>query len=157
VAHLHRESDPEGRLHLELCDGPEGLTADPGQLRQLLNNLLGNAREAARDAGGGSVADITVRTEVVEARGALWLVLDVEDRGPGFPPDVLARPFEPYVTHKAGGTGLGLAISRKIVLDHDGAIEISNTSAGGARVRVHLPLKRTTLHRSSLDAPGQTG
>jgi PAS domain S-box-containing protein len=157
VAHLHRESDPEGRLQLELCAGPEGLTADPGQLRQLLNNLLGNAREAARGAPGGNAADITVRTEVEEARGASWLVLEVVDRGPGFPADVLERPFEPYVTHKAGGTGLGLAISRKIVLDHDGAIEISNTEAGGARVRVHLPLKRTAPRHTSLDAPGKTG
>lgn len=145
VAHLYRESDPEGRLTLALCDGPEGLTADAGQLRQLLHNLLGNAREAARDAGDSRPADITVRTQTVQARGAPWLVLEVEDRGPGFPADVLERPFEPYVTHKAGGTGLGLAISRKIVLDHDGAIEISNTEAGGARVRVHLPLKHTAV------------
>ena len=84
------------------------------------------------------------------------LVLEVVDQGPGFPPDVLERPFEPYVTHKAGGTGLGLAISRKIVLDHDGAIEISNTEAGGARVRVHLPLKQQESGQTSLDAPGQT-
>jgi nitrogen fixation/metabolism regulation signal transduction histidine kinase len=157
VAHLYHESDPEGRLHLDLCAGPEGLTADPGQLRQLLNNLLGNAREAARDAGGSRAADITIHTEVVEARGAPWLVLEVVDQGPGFPTDVLEKPFEPYVTHKVGGTGLGLAISRKIVLDHDGAIEISNPDSGGARVRVHLPLKRTEFQRPPLDAPGRAG
>ncbi len=71
------------------------------------------------------------------------LQLDVRDNGPGFPDEVLAKPFEPYVTHKSGGSGLGLAICRKIVTDHDGSIEISNPAGGGALARIVLPMRVT--------------
>ena len=69
-----------------------------------------------------------------------WLKLELVDDGPGFPPEVLQKPFEPYVTSKEHGSGLGLAICRKIVLEHDGRIAIANHSRGGARVIIDLPL-----------------
>ena len=69
------------------------------------------------------------------------LELEVLDRGPGYPDEVLENPFEPYVTNKAQGTGLGLAICRKIVADHDGRIRIENRANGGARASILLPLK----------------
>ncbi|MNC95746.1 Globin-coupled histidine kinase [compost metagenome] len=68
--------------------------------------------------------------------------LEVADRGPGYPDEVLAQPFEPYVTSKPKGSGLGLAICRKIVLDHDGVIRIANRPEGGAVVVVRLPMPR---------------
>jgi nitrogen fixation/metabolism regulation signal transduction histidine kinase len=68
------------------------------------------------------------------------LQLEIRDAGPGFPAQVLEKPFEPYVTHKAGGSGLGLAICRKIVAEHDGRINLSNPDEGGALVTVLLPL-----------------
>ncbi len=58
----------------------------------------------------------------------------VQDNGTGFPPDILARAFEPYVTTKAKGTGLGLAIVKKIVEEHSGSIEIRNLEPAGAEV-----------------------
>ena len=57
----------------------------------------------------------------------------MRDNGPGFPPDILARAFEPYVTTKAKGTGLGLAIVKKIVEEHNGSIEIRNRMPAGRR------------------------
>ena len=87
-----------------------------------------------------SVADVSrpwivVRTQR-EAGGAR---LAVQDNGTGFPPDILARAFEPYVTTKARGTGLGLAIVKKIVEEHSGSIEIRNLQPVGAEVAILLP------------------
>jgi len=69
--------------------------------------------------------------------------LSVSDHGPGFPPQILARAFEPYVTTKSKGTGLGLAIVRKIIDDHGGTIRLANRTneqGGGAEVSMQLPL-----------------
>jgi nitrogen fixation/metabolism regulation signal transduction histidine kinase len=105
----------------------------------MLHNLIRNAAEARTD---GPVS-IVIRSQIVEEKGAGWLKLELIDDGPGFPPEVLQNPFEPYVTSKKHGSGLGLAICRKIVLEHDGRIAIANHSQGGARVRVDLPLNPT--------------
>jgi nitrogen fixation/metabolism regulation signal transduction histidine kinase len=64
--------------------------------------------------------------------------LTVRDNGPGFPPQILARAFEPYVTTKSKGTGLGLAIVKKIVDDHGGEIRLANDHGG--EVSIWLPL-----------------
>jgi len=137
VVHLYREGDPSLQLELDLVDGPEGLFADEGQLRQLLHNLISNAKEAA---GEEAPAQLRITTQVETDNGSRWLELSVQDQGPGFPQAVLDQPFEPYVTHKPGGSGLGLAICRKIVTDHGGTITIENPSRGGARARIRLPL-----------------
>ena len=65
--------------------------------------------------------------------------LSVADGGDGFPPDVLERAFEPYVTTKPKGTGLGLAIVKKIVDEHGGRVALENL-ARGARVTLTFPL-----------------
>ena len=64
----------------------------------------------------------------------------VADRGPGFPPEIMKRAFEPYVTSKVRGTGLGLAIVKKIVDEHHGRIRIGNRQPNGAEVSIRLPL-----------------
>ena len=66
--------------------------------------------------------------------------LVVSDLGPGFPPEIIARVFEPYVTTKVRGTGLGLAIVKKIVDEHHGGIRINNRQPVGAEVSIMLPL-----------------
>jgi nitrogen fixation/metabolism regulation signal transduction histidine kinase len=71
-------------------------------------------------------------------RDAGRLRLTVRDNGPGFPPQILSRAFEPYVTTKSKGTGLGLAIVKKIVDDHGGEIRLANE--GGGEVSIWLPL-----------------
>jgi len=66
--------------------------------------------------------------------------LSVTDNGDGFPEELMARIFEPYVTTKLRGTGLGLAIVKKIVDEHHGSIAIENRPERGASVSVLLPL-----------------
>jgi nitrogen fixation/metabolism regulation signal transduction histidine kinase len=109
--------------------------ADANQLRQVLHNLVKNAREALTEAG---VADrmITVTTR----RDDLRAVLCVGDNGPGFPPQILSRACEPYVTTKSKGTGLGLAIVKKVVDEHHGEMRVANRPDGGAEISIKLPL-----------------
>ena len=71
----------------------------------------------------------------------------VADHGPGFPPEIIARVFEPYVTTKTRGTGLGLAIVKKIVDEHQGKIRINNLQPTGAEVCIRLPLASGHEHR----------
>lgn len=108
---------------------------DAKLLRQVIHNLLRNAQDALAQSADGR---ITVRTEV----SGSWAQLKVMDNGPGFPQEILARAFEPYVTTKARGTGLGLAIVKKIVDEHHGEVEIRNLEPQGACVCVRLPLTR---------------
>ncbi len=112
---------------------------DADQMRQVLHNLIKNASEAlAEKVDADETACIEVRTRRCDGRAELV----VADSGPGFPPEVLERAFEPYVTTKAKGTGLGLAIVKKIVDDHGGMIALANRPQGGAEVSLRLPLYR---------------
>jgi nitrogen fixation/metabolism regulation signal transduction histidine kinase len=105
--------------------------ADANQLRQVLHNVLTNAQDALCDVAG---AQITINTTQESARARLT----IRDNGPGFPPQILSRAFEPYVTTKSKGTGLGLAIVKKIVDDHGGEIRLANDHGG--EVSIWLPL-----------------
>jgi len=137
VVALYEQGDQRVQFRLDLLPGPDGFRADAGQIRQLLHNLIRNAREAVPAT---EQAQVRIRTRVLDQGGRQWLELEICDRGPGYPPVVLSRPFEPYVTFKPGGSGLGLAICRKIVVDHDGRIGIENPAGGGACTTVMLPM-----------------
>jgi nitrogen fixation/metabolism regulation signal transduction histidine kinase len=105
--------------------------ADANQLRQVLHNVLTNAQDALAGVAAARIAISTVQD-------AGRVRLTVRDNGPGFPPQILSRAFEPYVTTKSRGTGLGLAIVKKIVDDHGGEIRLANDHGG--EVSIWLPL-----------------
>ena len=111
-----------------------------GQLRcdqQLLERALFNV---VRNALEVSAADQEVRVAAVYSEG--WLILTVEDNGPGVPSKELARIFEPFYSTKAKGTGLGLAIAKEIIVAHGGEISVVNRECGGACFTVSLPLEK---------------
>ena len=68
------------------------------------------------------------------------VVITIRDNGPGFSGSRIENYLEPYVTTRQKGTGLGLAIAQKIIVEHYGDMELSNHPAGGAMVRITLPL-----------------
>lgn len=136
VVGLYQQGDSRLHFKLNLCDGPAGLEADSGRIRQMLHNLIRNASEA----GDSEAVNIEIRSRMVGDSAKPWLELILNDDGPGFPAMVLENPFEPYVTNKSKGSGLGLAICRKIVSEHDGKISITNPEQGGARVIILFPL-----------------
>ncbi|HEY6823131.1 MAG TPA: ATP-binding protein, partial [Steroidobacteraceae bacterium] len=111
--------------------------ADGAQIRQVIHNLVQNAQDALENAPRAAVRpSIEVSTELAGPQARLA----VSDNGAGFPEELMARIFEPYVTTKARGTGLGLAIVKKIVDEHQGSITVENRPNSGASVSVLLPL-----------------
>ncbi|MEZ6184508.1 MAG: ATP-binding protein [Planctomycetota bacterium] len=134
-----RLQDPPGpgvevTLALE-TDCPPAL-CDPGQLHQVLMNLVGNALFALREAGGGT---LTIRARG-EGDADERVVLEVEDDGPGIPEEVLPRIFEPFFSTKGSeGTGLGLSVVHGIVLSHGGSVRVDSSPGRGATFRLELP------------------
>ncbi|MBI3680431.1 MAG: hypothetical protein HY235_08545 [Acidobacteria bacterium] len=106
------------------------------RLIQVFVNLLRNALNAIQPGG-----HITVRSELARENGRPWVIIAVEDDGPGIPPDVLPDILDAFVTTRldAKGTGLGLTVSDGIVRQHGGSITASNRPGGGARLEVKLP------------------
>jgi len=136
VAELHKSEDRPINMSFELDESMPVITADGDRLRQVLNNLLINARDALVDV---SEPAIQISTRCVDG-GHNHVELSVADNGPGIPENIMERMFEPYVTTKEKGTGLGLAIVKRIVEEHGGAIWAENQKAGGARVVIRLPV-----------------
>ena len=119
------------------------ILGDATQLRQIIHNLLRNAEDAQEATADPSILLRTRRLDdAVE--------FSVTDAGPGFPPEMMARAFEPYVTTKARGTGLGLAIVKKIVDEHHGQIRINNRRPAGAEVSLRLPLAPEGITHSGI-------
>ncbi len=116
--------------------------ADGAQIRQVIHNLVQNAQDSLENSsperGAAASPLIEVRTELAGDS----VRLAISDNGGGFPEELMARIFEPYVTTKPRGTGLGLAIVKKIVDEHHGSVAIENRPNRGASVSVLLPLAR---------------
>lgn len=109
---------------------------DGDLLRQVLVNLCDNAAQAM-DASGG-------RVELAVAVRERHAAVTVADDGPGVPPRIAGRLFEPYVSGRPAGSGLGLAISRKILLDHGGDLELVADASTGATFRLLVPRAQGT-------------
>jgi signal transduction histidine kinase len=120
---------------------------DEAQIRQVLHNLVRNARQAMTEGG-------TIHLRVKQGPNATVQV-SVDDEGEGIAPEVRARLFEPFLTTKGEGTGLGLAISRHIVEAHKGSIRCEPNEPRGARFILELPIApmRTSRAPSVENAP----
>jgi PAS domain S-box-containing protein len=135
---------------VELDEALPRVEGDQARLRQVIHNLLQNAEQAVTEVKRPRIVIYTQR-DLGNAR------LTVQDNGSGFPPDILARAFEPYVTTKPRGTGLGLAIVKKIVEEHSGSIEIRNLKPVGAEVAILLPVAREKVAAQSQPANVNAG
>src|SRR5881275_2516488 len=126
------ELDSAGvKVSLSLSPGLPRVLADVAQLRQLLLNLLRNAREAM--SGGGSLRVTTRATKAT-------VEIEVRDSGPGIPAERLARIFDPFFTTKERGTGLGLAMAQEIAQEHGGQLTCESAPGLGTTFRLRLPL-----------------
>jgi signal transduction histidine kinase len=124
--------------------------ADPYYLRQALDNLVSNAREAMEDA---AESRITFR---LERRGSA-AELTVADNGPGIAADRLETLFVPFHSAKSKGMGLGLAICREIVEGHGGRVEVQSVVGEGTQFRIYLPLAPLTAESRPVTAGGGRG
>jgi two-component system sensor histidine kinase HydH len=123
-------------------DGPDdgeslALQADPGQLRQVMWNLVRNAVQASSPG-----ARVTVRvapdTTRSKSRGARRALLEVHDDGPGIGADARERLFDAFFTTRSSGLGIGLAVVKRIVDEHGWAIEVESKEGRGATFRVRM-------------------
>ena len=139
------------QLDVSLEQNLPPVLGDPTQLRQVVHNLLANARDALTDLQSGGVIEVSTQlTHGGQEEASLPAIrFTVSDNGPGFSNQILQRAFEPYVTTKAQGTGLGLAIVRKIIDEHAGRIDLSNRRDGGARVSILLTQLTTAVDLQS--------
>ena len=112
--------------------------ADGHQLKQVIVNLVTNARQAVQDSA--PPRQLRLATRYDERRSSVRI--EVADSGPGIPAEIRPRVFEPFFTTKPDGegTGLGLALARGIVEGHGGTIEIESAAGEGARFVVSLPV-----------------
>lgn len=149
---LRRLVGEEVELSLDLGTNRRPVLADPGQLEQVITNLVINAADATASRSLAEGRRIAVATSEIQVSakdspelkaGAWYLLLEVRDNGGGIDPEILSHVFEPFfTTKKAGeGTGLGLATVSGIVKQNQGTITIENQPGEGAAFKVFWPLQ----------------
>jgi len=111
--------------------------ADPDQLKEVVANLLVNACEMM--AGGGTIT-IQEEEKVAAPLGHV-VAIRVSDNGPGIPPSIRDKVFQPFFSTKEEGTGLGLSIATRIIEDHGGRLELASQEQAGATFIITLPLR----------------
>jgi len=124
------------RIEADIPSNLPKIMMDPGQIHQVILNLLLNSAEALNSARikNGSIK-ISVNSQKSE------LTMTIADNGPGIPEEMFPRLFEPHITSKEKGHGLGLSTCKKIVDSHGGEISASNNPHGGAVFTIILPLR----------------
>ena len=130
-----QSGNPEVTWHLELPKRLPVIRADPVRFRQVLLNLLSNARKFTERG------KVTLGAEVVAPQLHMW----VTDTGMGIPPDQQERIFEPFVTverdrYISGGIGLGLTITRHLIALHGGSMTLDSQPGQGSTFHIYLPL-----------------
>jgi nitrogen fixation/metabolism regulation signal transduction histidine kinase len=135
ISHLFENSGI--KITTNLLKGLPKIKVDANMMRQVLINLIQNAQDAM--VSNTKKPSIKINTNKYKN----YLVLSIEDNGPGFSEDILKKAFEPYVTTKSHGTGLGLAIVKKIIEEHEGIIVVENIKSGGAHINIQLPISKS--------------
>ncbi len=132
---------------------PSRLRGDPGRLRQILLNILGNAIKFTEE---GSV--LIKATSVGQIPGRARIRFEVRDTGIGIPKDVIPRLFQPFsqadssTTRKFGGTGLGLAIARQIIELMGGRYGVESEVGVGSKVWCEIPLQTSSSNLFAQDS-----
>jgi PAS domain S-box-containing protein len=122
--------------------------ADPGQLSQVINNLVINAMQAMPNGGVVRISAENIQADAGWNRTGLYgnvVKVSVQDEGPGIPAEHLSRIFDPYFTTKEHGSGLGLATVYSIIKRHDGQIEVESRPGAGTTFHLFLPASEKPL------------
>lgn len=141
-------------INLDIDDQCRPISGDPTQIHQLIINLCTNAFQAMEKTGGS--LDLILREhdrisdDFIKERNLAYnqyIVLTIQDNGPGIAPAEMERIFDPYYTTKepGKGTGLGLSVVHGIVKSHSGDISVKNIPGKGASFHVYLPLIRENI------------
>ncbi len=155
---LQRLTPASVRLSIELAGEGNNVRMDPGQLEQVLVNLVVNAGEAMQQAGEVRVwIEETTKSEAeAEELGIVpgkYVVLNVMDEGDGMRPETASRMFEPFFSTKYMSRGLGLASVHGIVHQSGGTIEVRTGVGEGTTFRVLLPAVKDPVKQYVIPGP----
>jgi signal transduction histidine kinase len=147
---LRRLLGDGNELRTDLTPGLGPVWMDPGQLTQVMLNLVVNARDAMPEKGVVKVRTLGIRSagsaRPLDAPAGDWVCIEIADSGVGMSKALQARIFEPYFTTKevGRGTGLGLAVVYGAVENAAGHITVESVEGKGTAFRIFLPPRRTT-------------
>jgi PAS domain S-box-containing protein len=139
-------------LETDLGGGPFPIAIDPGELEQVVLNLVLNARDAL--PRGGTIRITTAASDRDAEEGVLGMALSVTDDGVGMAPEIRQRIFEPFFTTKpmGRGTGLGLSTVYGIVMRAGGSMEVETQAGEGTAMRIWLPRTQFELSETEPEA-----
>ena len=151
--------DVELRLNLDATDAV--VVVDPGQLDQVLINLVANARDAMPQGGTINITTgiVTLEDDFVkrhdQENAGEYVLVTVSDNGAGMTENVMGRIFDPFFTTKevGKGTGLGLSMVYGIVKQHNGIIEVDSEVGKGSSFRIYLPLFKPAMQEQQNKTP----
>lgn len=140
---------PQSRVRVELKGGDTEVVGDQSLLQQAVVNLVRNAIEIMSESPappGGHVLTLAASPTAKRRGKAASVELSVSDTGPGVPPEIVERMFNPFFTTRETGTGLGLAIVHRIADAHGGAVRVDRTPGRiGARFVLTVPVSPVTM------------
>jgi PAS domain S-box-containing protein len=126
-------------LERRLAAADAQVMLDSERFRRVIINLVENAAQAIEQTGREGCITVATSADDDDA------LIEVADTGPGIPPEILAKVFEPLFSTKSLGTGLGLPTVKQIVEQHGGGVEIASVPSEGTTVRIRLPLAIAAL------------
>lgn len=127
---IHDTVKPE---HIHFTSSEHDIVrGDETLLKQAINNLLQNAKEAG--------SEIWINVEKGISSGKEGLFISVRDNGDGIEADDIEKIFMPFYTRKAGGLGIGLSIVQKVAMAHGGTVDVESRKGHGSTFRLFLPL-----------------
>jgi len=130
---------------------------DTGQISQVIQNLILNARHAMPEGGTidircSNVSDVG-EEKLPGLKDTRYIKIVIQDTGTGIPDMIIDKIFDPYFSTKDEGSGLGLAITHSIITKHDGHIQVHSTEGEGTSFTIYLPAVAQQIH----DLPHQQG
>jgi len=122
------------RIDFDIQEGLWNAEVDPGQISQVVDNIVLNAMQAMPDGG-----TLLVSAENVSSDSLNAVRIEIQDQGKGIPEEILPRIFDPFFTTRSDGTGLGLSIAHSIVKKHGGTIHVESNPGIGSVFTITLP------------------
>ncbi|MBI4949561.1 MAG: response regulator [Deltaproteobacteria bacterium] len=146
------------RCEFSFADGLKTAAVDPGQISQVIGNIILNAKQAM--PGGGVVkvsagnVDAAGTNKRLSLKDGAYVRISIEDNGPGIPDEIRHKVFDPYFTTKSGGNGLGLASVYSIITRHNGHVSFDSTPGVGTVFHIYLPASNEAVEGSKAGSLG---
>lgn len=127
------------QIELEIGAKIDAVQVDEQQLTMVIHSIVENAIDAMH--GHGRILVSAGAAQYPERAFTDYIQIEISDNGPGIPPEIRDKIFEPFITTKAYGTGMGLALGRKIMEDHHGFIDVVSRDGLGTTVILAIPAR----------------